>query len=68
MLRAALRGLADVPVRVPRRFLTPGVLRLAVERALGDQAICERAWELARWADGHDSGVAAARLVEGLAT
>jgi UDP:flavonoid glycosyltransferase YjiC (YdhE family) len=65
---AARLDWAGAGVRVPRRFLTPGVLRLAVERALGDQAICERAWELARWADGHDSGVAAARLVEGLAT
>jgi MGT family glycosyltransferase len=64
---AARLDWAGAGVRVPRRFVTPRVLRLAVERALGDQAVLERARELARWADGHDSGLAAARLVEGLA-
>jgi UDP:flavonoid glycosyltransferase YjiC (YdhE family) len=64
---AARLDWAGAGVRVPRRFVTPRVLRLAVERALGDRAIGERARELAEWAHGHDAGVTAARLVEGLA-
>jgi UDP:flavonoid glycosyltransferase YjiC (YdhE family) len=58
---------AGAGVRVPRRFVTPRVLRLAVERALAEPAIRRRARELAEWADEHDSGDVAARLVEGLA-
>ncbi len=58
---------AGAGVRVPRRFVTPRVLRLAVERALGDVAIRARAQELAVWAGKHDAGTVAARLVEGLA-
>jgi UDP:flavonoid glycosyltransferase YjiC (YdhE family) len=54
-------------VRVPRRFLTPRVLALAVERALGDEAMRASARELARWERGHDAGAVAAQLVEGLA-
>ncbi len=52
---------------LPRRFATPRVLRLAVERALGERAIRERAGQIAAWADAHDSGETAARLVEQLA-
>jgi UDP:flavonoid glycosyltransferase YjiC (YdhE family) len=58
---------AGAGVRVPRRFQTPRVLRLAVERALGDGSIRARAAELAVWAGEHDSGAKAARLVEQLA-
>jgi UDP:flavonoid glycosyltransferase YjiC (YdhE family) len=58
---------AGAGVRVPRRFATPRVLRLAVERALGDASIRARATELARWSRGHDAGAAAARLVEQMA-
>jgi len=58
---------AGAGVRVPRRFVTPRVLRLAVERTLGETSIRARARELAGWADRHDSGEAAARLVEKLA-
>jgi UDP:flavonoid glycosyltransferase YjiC (YdhE family) len=54
-------------VRVPRRLLRPRVLRLAVERALDQPAIRERARELAAWTDTHDPGTHAARLVEQLA-
>ena len=54
-------------VRVPRRFITPRVLRLAVERAIGDERIKARARELAEWSKQHDSGAVAARLVERLA-
>jgi MGT family glycosyltransferase len=58
---------AGAGVRVPRRFATPRVLRLAVERALGDPSIRARARELADWSRGHDSGATAAALVERLA-
>ena len=58
---------AGAGVRVPRRFATPRVLRLAVERALGDPSISARAGELAEWGRRHDSGATAAALVERLA-
>ena len=64
---AARLDWAGAGVRVPRRFATPRVLRLAVERALDEPTIRQRARELARWANGHDAGAAAARLVEQLA-
>jgi UDP:flavonoid glycosyltransferase YjiC (YdhE family) len=64
---AARLDWAGAGVRVPRRFATPRVLRLAVERALADTAIRARAQELAGWARTHDAGDAAARLVEALA-
>jgi UDP:flavonoid glycosyltransferase YjiC (YdhE family) len=58
---------AGAGVRVPGRFVTPRVLRLAVERALGDETMRARAREFARWARENDPGATAARLVEGLA-
>ncbi len=58
---------AGAGVRLPRRFVTPRTLRLAVERALGEPAIRERAREIAAWAASHDSGAAAAELIEELA-
>jgi UDP:flavonoid glycosyltransferase YjiC (YdhE family) len=64
---AARVAWAGAGVRVPRRFVTPRVLRLAVERALEDASIRTRARELAGWLRGHDSGETAARLVERLA-
>jgi UDP:flavonoid glycosyltransferase YjiC (YdhE family) len=64
---AARLDWAGAGVRVPRRFLSPRVLRLAVEQALGDTSIRARARELAAWASRHDSGEAAAHLVEDLA-
>jgi UDP:flavonoid glycosyltransferase YjiC (YdhE family) len=64
---AARLDWAGAGVRVPRRFVTPRVLRLAVERALGDGTMRARARDLARWADGRDSGAIAAGLVEELA-
>jgi UDP:flavonoid glycosyltransferase YjiC (YdhE family) len=64
---AARLDWAGAGVRVPRRFLSPRVLRLAVGRALDDPSIGDRTRELAEWAAAHDSGEAAARLVEGLA-
>ncbi len=64
---AARVAWAGAGVRVPRRFLSPRVLRLAVERALGEPAIRARARELAAWSSTHDAGATAAELVEGLA-
>jgi len=57
---------AGAGVRIPPHFIRPRVVRLAAERALGDQAIAERARELARWAGEHDSGRAAAELIEAM--
>jgi MGT family glycosyltransferase len=58
---------AGAGVRVPRRFLSPRVLRLAVERALSEPAIARRARELGDWAQMNDAGARAASLVERLA-
>jgi UDP:flavonoid glycosyltransferase YjiC (YdhE family) len=58
---------AGAGVRVPRRFVSPRPLRLAVERALYEPAIRVRARQLAAWADSHDPADAAAVLVEDLA-
>jgi MGT family glycosyltransferase len=63
---AARLDWAGAGVRVPRRFVTPRVLRLAVERALEDGAIRARARELAGWAHAHDAGATAAGLLEEL--
>jgi UDP:flavonoid glycosyltransferase YjiC (YdhE family) len=57
---------AGAGVRLPRRFVTPRALQLAVERALGEPAMRERANAFARWAEQHDSGERAAELVEQL--
>jgi UDP:flavonoid glycosyltransferase YjiC (YdhE family) len=64
---AARLDWAGAGVRVPRRYITPRVLRLAVERALQEPGIRARAQELAVWDSAHDAGEAAARLVENLA-
>lgn len=64
---AARLDWAGAGVRVPRRFTTPRVLRLAVERALREPSIGARAREIARWARVHDDGAAAAQLLEQLA-
>jgi UDP:flavonoid glycosyltransferase YjiC (YdhE family) len=64
---AARLDWAGAGVRLPRRFISPRGVALAVERALGEALIRERAQDIARWAEGHDAGAAAARLLEGLA-
>jgi UDP:flavonoid glycosyltransferase YjiC (YdhE family) len=64
---AARLDWAGAGVRVPRRFVSPRPLRLAVQRALGEPAIRARARELGDWAEHHDAGATAARLVERLA-
>lgn len=53
-------------VRLPRRFIAPRPLRLAVESALGDAAIQRKAKEIAAWAAAHDPADMAAALVEQL--
>ncbi len=63
---AARLDWAGAGVRIPRRFIAPRPLRLAVERALEDPSIHARARELAAWCALHDSADAAAGLVETL--
>jgi UDP:flavonoid glycosyltransferase YjiC (YdhE family) len=55
---------AGLGVRVPRRFVTPRGLRLAVERALADPRYRTRAREVADWAASHDGPAVASDLVE----
>jgi MGT family glycosyltransferase len=64
---AARLDWAGAGLRVPRNFIAPRPLRLAVERALGEPSIRARARELATWISEHDPAGTAARLVEGLA-
>ena len=65
---AARLDWAGAGVRIPRRFLSPRTLQLAVERALGESSIRARAQEIATWSRAHDPALTAAQLVEGLAT
>jgi UDP:flavonoid glycosyltransferase YjiC (YdhE family) len=58
---------AGVGVRVPRRLCAPGPVRLAVERALAEPRLRERARELATWSREHDPAAHAAELIEDLA-
>jgi MGT family glycosyltransferase len=58
---------AGAGVRLPRRFIAPRPLRLAVERALEDDGIRARARELAAWSAAHNAEAAAAGFVEELA-
>jgi UDP:flavonoid glycosyltransferase YjiC (YdhE family) len=57
---------AGAGVRVPRRFVSPRPLRMAVERALSEPSIRVRAREMADWAESRDAAEGAARLVERL--
>jgi UDP:flavonoid glycosyltransferase YjiC (YdhE family) len=61
---AARLDWAGAGVRLPRRFVTPRTVRLAVERAIEEPSIRARARELAAWNDAHDAGATAAGLVE----
>jgi UDP:flavonoid glycosyltransferase YjiC (YdhE family) len=58
---------AGVGVRLPRRFAAARPVRLAVQRALGDPALRERASALAAWSTANDAADRAAALVESLA-
>lgn len=53
-------------MRLPRRFIAPRPLRLAVERAASERAMSARAKEIAAWSAQHDAADAAAALVEQL--
>jgi UDP:flavonoid glycosyltransferase YjiC (YdhE family) len=64
---AARLDWAGAGVRLPRRFVSPRPLRLAVERALGEPSIRARAGDLAAWATAHDPADTAAALIERLA-
>jgi UDP:flavonoid glycosyltransferase YjiC (YdhE family) len=64
---AARLDWAGAGVRVPRRFVSPRPLRLAVERALAEPSIRRRAREIAAWNASHDAAATAAQLVERLA-
>jgi UDP:flavonoid glycosyltransferase YjiC (YdhE family) len=59
---------AGAGVRIPGRFVTPAVVRLAVERVLADASRARRARELAAWAADHDAGTRAAQLLEAMVT
>lgn len=58
---------AGVGVSVPRRFVGPTGLRLAVGRILGEPGYRRRAEELRRWAAENDGAATAANAVEELA-
>ncbi len=64
---AARLDWAGAGVRLPRRFIAPRPLRLAVERALEDPTIRARARDFAAWSATHDPADTAAGLVERLA-
>ncbi len=58
---------AGVGVRVPRRFVGPLAVRLAVLRALDDRRLRDRAAEIGRSGVAEAAGERAAVLVEALA-
>ena len=55
---------AGVGRRIPRRWLSPAAVRLAVRRVLEDAAVRERVEALSAWASAHDGAARAADLVE----
>ena len=61
---AARLAWAGAGVRIPRRFLTAGTLRLAVLEALSDRRLHERAGALRDWIATNDPARTAAALVE----
>jgi UDP:flavonoid glycosyltransferase YjiC (YdhE family) len=65
---AARLDWAGAGVRLPRRFVSPRTVRLAVERALTEPSIRVRAAVFAAWSRDHDPGTSAAELVEALAS
>jgi UDP:flavonoid glycosyltransferase YjiC (YdhE family) len=58
---------AGAGVSLPRRFVTPRGVRLAVRRLLGRPEYARRAAELRDWAAENDGAAAAADAVEELA-
>jgi UDP:flavonoid glycosyltransferase YjiC (YdhE family) len=63
---AARLAWAGAGVRIPRRFISAGPLRLAVGRAVSEPGLRARTQELAAWAASHDAGARAAELLEEL--
>lgn len=63
---AARLDWAGAGVRLPRRFISPRALRLALERVLCDPTIAAKADELSTWAAANDAGAKAASLIEAL--
>ena len=64
---AARLDWAGAGVRLPRRFVTPRTLRMAVQRALDEPSIRARGGEIAAWSATHDPAARASELVEALA-
>jgi MGT family glycosyltransferase len=64
---AARLAWAGAGVRLPRRFVSPRPIRRAVERAIEDLSIRERARSFAAWSATNEAGAIAAALVERLA-
>ncbi len=64
---AARVAWAGAGLRLPRRFILPRGLRLAVEHALSDASMRERARQFADWISERDPASEAAILVERLA-
>jgi UDP:flavonoid glycosyltransferase YjiC (YdhE family) len=58
---------AGVGVRVPRRLCAPQPVALAVQRALSEPRLRDRARTVAGWWRVHDPATVAAQLIEGLA-
>jgi UDP:flavonoid glycosyltransferase YjiC (YdhE family) len=59
---------AGLGVRLPRRFCTPRGVRLAVQRALSQPRLRERASAVARWTADPPAGRAAVTELERWAT
>jgi UDP:flavonoid glycosyltransferase YjiC (YdhE family) len=64
---AARLDWSGLGVRLPQRLLAPSTLRLAVERALADEAMRARVRSVAEWARREDGATRAAEAVEALA-
>ncbi len=65
---AARLDWAGAGVRIPPRLLGPRSVRVGVRRILSERSIGARAREMAGWAAAHDSGGAAAELLEAMAS
>jgi UDP:flavonoid glycosyltransferase YjiC (YdhE family) len=63
---AARLAWSGAGTRLPRRFVNPRAVRLAVERVLGSPSMRIKAGELAQWAARHDAAGSAADAVEEL--
>ncbi len=61
---AARADWARVGVRLPRRWLTPAAVRLAVHRALAEPDLRANARAAARWSAAHDGATGASEALE----